>query len=219
MKFFLDTANLDLIKKARDLELLDGVITNPKSMLGEGVSNREKLIAHCKSMCKIATGADICVDVFATDFDQIVRHAKFLSAISGQIVLNIPITPVGIRAIKFLCAEGIKTNCTFVATLGQALLAGKAGATYVCPMNNSYDDSSSGRSTYVEELRNMFEKNHYHTQIIVSEVKDPLHIVEFAKIGADAVETSLENIYELMKHPQTSNELDKLLNDIKIYEV
>jgi transaldolase len=218
MKFFLNTANLDLIKKARELELLDGVITNPKSMLAEGVSNKEKLIAHCKSICKIATGCDICVDVFSTDFDRMVRQAKFLSAISGQIVLNIPITSDGIRAIRFLNAEGIKTNCTFVATLGQALLAGKAGATYVSPMNNSYDDSSSSRLTYVEELRNIFEKSHYHTQIIVSEVKDPQHIVEFAKIGADAVETSLDNIYELMKHSQSSYELDKLLNDIKIYE-
>ena len=218
MKFFLESANLNEIKKAHDLELLDGVITHPKFLVEEGINNREKAIAHYKSICKIALGADLCVDVFATDYEGIIKQAKFLAAISGQIVVNIPMMPEGIKAIKFLKAEGIKTNCTFIHSMGQALLAAKAEATYVSPDIAFGGSSFSEALSSIKELQDIYNMLPAHPQIIVSRVFDPESVVECSKIGVDVITTSIDAIHKLIMHPRTDVDRDKLLNDINLID-
>jgi transaldolase len=218
MKFFLESANLNEIKKAHDLELLDGVITHPKFLVEEGINNREKTIAHYKSICKIALGADLCVDVLATDYEGIIKQAKFLAAISGQIVVNIPMMAEGIKAIKFLKAEGIKTNCMFIHSMGQALLAAKAEATYVS-LDIAFGGSSFSETlSSIKVLQNIYNTLPARPQIIVSSVFDPEYVVEFLKIGIDVIASSIDTIQKLIMHPRTDVERDKLLNDISLID-
>ena len=218
MKFFLESANLNEIRKARDLELLDGVIAHPKFLVEEGINNREKAIAHYKSICKIALGADLCVDVFATDYEGIIRQGKFLAAISGQIVVNIPMMPEGIKAIKFLKAEGIKTNCIFVHSMGQALLAAKVEATYISPDIAFCGSLFSETLSSIKELQNIYNTLSGHPQIIVPRVFYPESVIECSKIGVDVIATSIDTIQKLIMHPQTDIDRNKLLNDINLID-
>lgn len=217
MKFFVDTANLDEIKEAHDLGILDGVTTNPSLIAKEGVVGKEKVMAHYKAICKIAVGGDISAEVISTDYDGIVKEAKTLAAISGQIVVKVPMIKDGVKAIKYLTSEGIKTNCTLVFSPGQAILAAKAGATYISPFLGRLDDVSSDGLSLVEDIRLILDNYNYHSQIIASSIRSPMHIINCAKIGADVVTSPLASILGLLKHPLTDIGLAKFLKDAETF--
>ena len=217
MKFFVDTANLNEIKEAHDLGILDGVTTNPSLIAKEGVVGKEKVMAHYKAICKIAVGGDISAEVISTDHDGIYRDAKALAAISGQIVVKVPMIKDGVKAISYLTSEGIKTNCTLIFSPGQALLAAKAGATYISPFIGRLDDISSDGLALVEEIRLILDNYHYRSQIIAASVRNPMHIINCAKIGADVVTTPLSSMLGLLKHPLTNIGLEKFLKDAQTF--
>ena len=217
MKFFVDTANLNEIKEAHDLGILDGVTTNPSLIAKEGVVGKEKVMAHYKAICKIAVGGDISAEVISTDYDGIIKEAKALAAISGQIVVKVPMIKDGVKAISYLTSEGIKTNCTLIFSPGQALLAAKAGATYISPFIGRLDDISSDGLALVEEIRLILDNYHYRSQIIAASVRNPMHIINCAKIGADVVTTPLSSMLGLLKHPLTNIGLEKFLKDAQTF--
>lgn len=217
MKFFVDTANLNEIKEAYDLGILDGVTTNPSLIAKEGVVGKEKVMAHYKAICKIAVGGDISAEVISTDYDGIIKEAKALAAISGQIVVKVPMIKDGVKAISYLTSEGIKTNCTLIFSPGQALLAAKAGATYISPFIGRLDDISSDGLALVEEIRLILDNYHYRSQIIAASVRNPMHIINCAKIGADVVTTPLSSMLGLLKHPLTNIGLEKFLKDAQTF--
>lgn len=217
MKFFVDTANLNEIKEAHDLGILDGVTTNPSLIAKEGVVGKEKVMAHYKAICKIAVGGDISAEVISTDYDGIIKEAKALAAISGQIVVKVPMIKDGVKAISYLTSEGIKTNCTLIFSPGQALLAAKAGATYISPFIGRLDDISSDGLALVEEIRLILDNYHYRSQIIAASVRNPMHIINCAKIGADVVTTPLSSMLGLLKHPLTDIGLEKFLKDAQTF--
>ncbi len=217
MKFFVDTANLNEIKEAHDLGILDGVTTNPSLIAKEGVVGKEKVMAHYKAICKIAVGGDISAEVISTDYDGIIKEANALAAISGQIVVKVPMIKDGVKAISYLTSEGIKTNCTLIFSPGQALLAAKAGATYISPFIGRLDDISSDGLALVEEIRLILDNYHYRSQIIAASVRNPMHIINCAKIGADVVTTPLSSMLGLLKHPLTNIGLEKFLKDAQTF--
>lgn len=213
MKFFIDTANLAEIKEAQDLGVLDGVTTNPSLIAKEGVIGKENVLAHYKAICETAVGGDISAEVISTDFEGMVREAKVLAAISEQIVVKVPMTKDGIKTIKYLSEKGIKTNCTLVFSPGQALLAAKAGATYVSPFVGRLDDVSSDGLSLIDEIRQIYDNYDYHTEILAASIRSPMHIIECAKIGADVITSPLDSILALLKHPLTDIGLAKFLKD------
>ncbi len=213
MKFFIDTANLAEIKEAQELGILDGVTTNPSLMAKENVIGKDNVLNHYKSICETAVGGDISAEVLSTDFDGMIQEADKLTAISNQIVVKIPMTRDGIRAIKHLSEKGIKTNCTLIFSPGQALLAAKAGATYVSPFVGRLDDISSDGIRLIEEIRTIFDNYGYKTQILVASVRNPMHIIECAKIGADVITSPLKSILALLNHPLTDLGLETFLKD------
>lgn len=219
MKFFIDTANLDEIKEAHDLGILDGVTTNPSLISKEGIDGKEKVLAHYKAICKIAVGGDISAEVISTDYTGIVKEAKILAALSGQIVVKVPMIKEGIKAIRFLSSEGIKTNCTLIFSPGQALLAAKAGATYVSPFMGRLDDISSSGLNLIAEIRQIFDNYDYNTQILAASIRSPMHIIGCARIGADVVTSPLKSILALLKHPLTDIGLEKFLKDAEKFNV
>ncbi len=213
MKFFIDTANLAEIKEAQELGILDGVTTNPSLMAKENVIGKDNVLNHYKSICETAVGGDISAEVLSTDFDGMIQEADKLTAISNQIVVKIPMTRDGIRAIKHLSEKGIKTNCTLIFSPGQALLAAKAGATYVSPFVGRLDDISSDGIRLIEEIRTIFDNYGYKTQILAASVRNPMHIIECAKIGADVITSPLKSILALLNHPLTDLGLETFLKD------
>lgn len=213
MKFFIDTANLAEIKEAQELGILDGVTTNPSLMAKEDVIGKDNVLNHYKSICETAVGGDISAEVISTDFDGMIHEADKLSAISNQIVVKIPMTRDGIRAIKYLTEKGIKTNCTLIFSVGQALLAAKAGATYVSPFVGRLDDISSDGIRLIEEIRIIFDNYGYKTQILAASIRNPMHIIECAKIGADVITSPLKSILALLNHPLTDLGLETFLKD------
>lgn len=217
MKFFVDTANLDEIIEAQDLGVLNGVTTNPSLISKEGIVGNENVMAHYKAICKIVVGGDISAEVISTDYEGILREAKILSAISDQIVVKVPMIKDGIKAIKHLSAEGIKTNCTLVFSPGQALLAAKAGATYISPFLGRLDDISSDGLTVVKDIRLILNNYHFHSQIIASSIRSPMHIINCAKIGVDVITSPLASILGLLKHPLTDSGLAKFLKDAETF--
>lgn len=219
MKFFIDTANLDEIKEAQDVGILDGVTTNPSLISKEGIDGKEKVMAHYKAICKIAVGGDISAEVIATDYDGIVKEAKALAALSGQIVVKVPMIKDGIKAIRYLTSEGIKTNCTLIFSPGQALLAAKAGATYVSPFMGRLDDISTSGLNLIAEIRQIFDNYNYQTQILAASIRSPMHIIGCARIGADVVTSPLKSILALLKHPLTDIGLEKFLKDAEKFNV
>jgi transaldolase len=212
MKFFIDTANLAQIKEAHDLGVLDGVTTNPTLMAKEGVTGQENIIDHYIAICGITDG-DVSAEVIATTFDEIIQEGEALAKLHPKIVVKVPMIKDGIKAIKYFTSKGIKTNCTLVFSAGQALLAAKAGATYVSPFIGRLDDVSTDGLTLIEDIRTIYDNYGYTTQILAASVRHAMHIVNCAKIGADVITGPLSAITALLKHPLTDNGLAQFLAD------
>lgn len=214
MKFFIDTANLDQIKEAQDLGILDGVTTNPSLMAKEGISGEDKVIAHYKAICDIVDD-NVSAEVIAVTYDEIIKEGEALAALDAKIVVKVPMIKDGIKAIKYFSSKGIKTNCTLIFSAGQALLAAKAGATYVSPFLGRLDDIGSEGLNLVEDIRTIFDNYGYTTQILAASIRGPLHIIECAKLGADVMTGPLTAILGLLKHPLTDSGLATFLADHK----
>lgn len=214
MKFFIDTADLAQIKEAQDLGVLDGVTTNPSLMAKVGISGKEAVMKHYIDICNIATG-DVSAEVIATDFEGIVREGEELAKLHKQIVVKVPMIKDGVRAIKYFSSKGIRTNCTLVFSAGQALLAAKAGASYVSPFIGRLDDVSVNGLALIEEIRTIYDNYGFKTEILAASVRHPMHIIECAKIGADVATCPLSAITALLKHPLTDNGLAQFLADAK----
>ena len=212
MKFFIDTANLAQIKEAQDLGILDGVTTNPSLMAKEGISGHANVINHYKAICDIVDG-DVSAEVIATDFENMVKEGELLAALNPKIVVKVPMIKDGIKAIKYFSSKGIKTNCTLVFSSGQALLAAKAGATYVSPFVGRLDDISTDGMQLIEDIRLIYDNYGYETQILSASVRHPMHIIQCAQLGADVMTGPLSAILALMKHPLTDSGLAQFLAD------
>lgn len=212
MKFFIDTANLAQIKEAQDLGVLDGVTTNPSLMATEGISGDTNVIAHYKAICDIVDG-DVSAEVISTDFEGMVREGEALAALDEKIVVKIPMIKDGVKALKYFSDKGIKTNCTLIFSAGQALLAAKAGATYVSPFIGRLDDISTDGLGLIENIRVIYDNYGFETEILAASVRHPMHIIECAQIGADVMTGPLSAIEALLKHPLTDIGLAKFLAD------
>ena len=214
MKFFIDTANLDQIKEAKDLGILDGVTTNPSLMAKEGISGEQAIRAHYKAICDIVEG-DVSAEVIATDYAGIVAEGTSLAEIAPNIVVKVPMIKDGIKAIAHFSDQGIRTNCTLVFSAGQAILAGKAGATYLSPFIGSIDDITWNGMQLIEEIAEIYAMQDFDTEILAASIRSSLHIVEAAKSGADVCTCPLSAILGLLKHPLTDIGLEKFLADHK----
>jgi transaldolase len=214
MKFFIDTANLDQIKEAQDLGILDGVTTNPSLMAKEGIKGEANIKKHYVDICKIVSG-DVSAEVIATDYEGIIKEGNELAALHPQIVVKVPMIKDGIKAIKYFTEKGIRTNCTLIFSPGQALLAAKAGASYVSPFVGRLDDISTDGMRLIEDIRVIFDNYAYTTEILAASIRHPMHIIECATIGADVVTCPLTAITALLKHPLTDSGLEQFLKDAK----
>lgn len=214
MKFFIDTANLDQIREAQDLGVLDGVTTNPSLMAKEGITGDENVINHYKAICEIVEG-DVSAEVISTDFEGMVREGEALAALHPNIVVKIPMIKDGIKALRYFSNKGIKTNCTLVFSPGQALLAAKAGATYVSPFIGRLDDISSSGVELIEKIRVIYDNYGFETEILAASVRHTMHIMDCAMIGADVMTGPLSAIVGLLKHPLTDSGLATFLADHK----
>jgi transaldolase len=214
MKFFIDTANLDQIREAQDLGVLDGVTTNPSLMAKEGISGNDRVMQHYIDICNIVDG-DVSAEVISTDFEGMVREGENLASLHPQIVVKVPMIKDGIKAIKYFTGKGIRTNCTLVFSAGQALLAAKAGATYVSPFLGRLDDVSSYGVELIGKIRTIYDNYGYETQILAASIRHTMHIMECAEIGADVATCPLNVITDLLKHPLTDIGLEKFLADYK----
>lgn len=212
MKFFIDTANLDQIKEAQDLGVLDGVTTNPSLMAKEGISGEEKVKKHYLDICNIVDG-DVSAEVISTDFETMVKEGKALAELHPNIVVKVPMIKDGIKAIKWFTDNGIRTNCTLVFSAGQALLAAKAGASYVSPFLGRLDDISHSGVGLIEEIRIIYDNYGYETEILAASVRHTTHLLDCAKIGADVMTGPLNVITGLLKHPLTDSGLAQFLAD------
>ena len=214
MKFFIDTANLDQIREAQSLGVLDGVTTNPSLMAKEGITGQKNITQHYIDICEIVDG-DVSAEVISVDFDGMVKEGNNLASLHPQIVVKIPMIEDGIKALKYFSDNGIKTNCTLVFSSGQALLAAKAGATYVSPFIGRLDDNSTDGLNLIEEIRTVYDNYAYQTEILAASVRHTMHIVNCAKIGADVMTGPLSAIKGLLNHPLTDIGLAKFLSDHK----
>ena len=202
MKFFIDTANLDQIKEAQDLGVLDGVTTNPSLMAKEGISGAENILNHYKSICEIVEG-DVSAEVISTDFEGMVNEGEALAALHPQIVVKLPMIKAGIKACKYFSDKGIRTNLTLVFSSGQALLAAKAGATYVSPFIGRLDDISTDGLNLIAEIRLIYDNYGFGTEILAASVRHTMHVIDCAKLGADVMTGPLSSIEGLLRHPLT----------------
>ncbi|MGN6163372.1 MAG: fructose-6-phosphate aldolase [Flavisolibacter sp.] len=214
MKFFIDTANLDQIKEANELGILDGVTTNPSLMAKEGIRGQEAINNHYKTICEMVDG-DISAEVFSTTFNEIVEEGKKLAAIHPNIVVKVPMIKEGVKAIKWFTDNGIRTNCTLVFSAGQAILAAKAGAAYVSPFIGRIDDTGWDGMLLIEQIATIFAVQGYKTEILAASIRNSNHIVKAAELGADVITSPLESILGLLKHPLTDIGLAKFLEDAK----
>ena len=214
MKFFIDTANLAQIKEAQDLGVLDGVTTNPSLMAKEGIKGEKNILKHYVDICKIVTG-DVSAEVISTDFAGMVKEGEALAKLHKQIVVKIPMIKDGVKAIKYFSKKGIRTNCTLLFSAGQALLAAKAGASYVSPFIGRLDDVSTDGLRLIEDIRLIYDNYAYETEILAASVRHPMHIINCAQIGADVVTCPLSAITALLKHPLTDSGLAQFLADAK----
>lgn len=214
MKFFIDTANLKEIKEAYDLGVLDGVTTNPSLMAKEGIAGNENIMAHYKAICNIVDN-NVSAEVIATDFDGIVKEGRILAKIDDKIVVKVPMIKDGVKAIKKFTSEGIRTNCTLVFSAGQALLAAKAGASYVSPFIGRLDDVSQDGLDLIAQIRVIYDNYGYGTEILAASVRHAMHLIKCAEIGADVATCPLNVITGLLKHPLTDIGLEKFLADHK----
>jgi transaldolase len=214
MKFFIDTANLDQIREANALGILDGVTTNPSLMAKEGITGHENVMQHYKTICEIVDG-DVSAEVISTDFNGIVTEGEKLAALHPNIVVKVPMIPEGVKAIAYFSKKGIRTNCTLVFSAGQAILAAKAGATYLSPFIGRIDDSSWDGMELIEQIAHIYSVQGYETEILAASIRNPLHIVKSAQAGADVVTCPLSAIMGLFKHPLTDIGLAQFLADHK----
>ena len=212
MKFFIDTANLNQIKEAQDLGILDGVTTNPSLMAKEGISGPENILHHYKSICEIVEG-DVSAEVISTDFDGMIKEGIALAALNPQIVVKLPMIKAGIKACKYFSDKGIRTNVTLVFSSGQALLAAKAGATYVSPFIGRLDDISTDGLNLIADIRLIYDNYGFGTEILAASVRHTMHIINCAKLGADVITGPLSSIEGLLHHPLTESGLAKFLED------
>jgi transaldolase len=214
MKFFIDTANLNQIKEAQDLGILDGVTTNPSLMAKEGITGKDNILKHYVDICNIVDG-DVSAEVIATDFEGMIKEGEELASLHPQIVVKIPMIKDGIKAIKYFTDQGIKTNCTLVFSAGQALLAAKAGATYVSPFIGRLDDISTDGLNLISEIRLIYDNYGFETEILAASVRHTMHVIDCAKLGADVMTGPLSSILGLLKHPLTDIGLEQFLADYK----
>lgn len=214
MKFFIDTANINQIKEANELGVLDGVTTNPSLMAKEGIKGREAIDKHYKTICEMVDG-DISAEVLSTDFNSIVEEGKKLAAIHPNIVVKVPMIKDGVKAIKWFSDNNIRTNCTLIFSAGQAILAAKAGAAYVSPFIGRIDDSGWDGMMLIEQIATIFAVQGYKTEILAASIRSPNHIIRAAELGADVITSPLESILGLLKHPLTDIGLAKFLEDAK----
>ena len=212
MRFFIDTANLDNIKEAQSLGILNGVTTNPSLMAKEGIKGKDNILEHYKTICEIVDG-DVSAEVISTDFEGMVGEGQELALLNPQIVVKIPMIEEGIKAIRYFSDKGIKTNCTLVFSLGQALIAAQAGATYVSPFIGRLEDNGQDGIQIVKSIVDMFEKQNYQTKVLAASIRNKNHIEECAKIGAHVVTAPLSAIKELIPHTLTDIGLKKFLDD------
>jgi len=212
MKFFIDTANLEQIKEAQALGVLDGVTTNPSLMAKEGITGKNNILKHYVDICTIVDG-DVSAEVIATDYEGMIKEGEELAELNEQIVVKIPMTQDGIKACKYFSDKGIKTNVTLVFSAGQALLAAKAGATYVSPFIGRLDDISTDGLNLIDEIRLIYDNYAFETQILAASVRHTMHIINCAKIGADVMTGPLSSILGLLKHPLTDSGLEQFLAD------
>ena len=212
MKFFVDTANLDQIKEAADLGILDGCTTNPTLMAKEGITGEKNVWNHYKKICEIVDG-DVSAEVIATDYKGMVDEGKKLAKLHKNIVVKVPMIREGIKAIKYFSDHGIKTNCTLVFSAGQAILAAKAGATYLSPFVGRLDDMSVDGIELIHQIRQIYDNYNFGTEILAASVRNPLHIVRCAEAGADVVTCPLNSIVGLFYHPLTDKGLAQFLAD------
>ncbi|HPF00884.1 MAG TPA: fructose-6-phosphate aldolase [Bacteroidales bacterium] len=214
MKFFIDTANLKEIETARNWGILDGVTTNPSLMAKEGIKGQNNILKHYVDICNIVDG-DVSAEVIALDFDGMMREAEILASLHKNIVVKVPMTKDGIKAVKHLSGEGIKTNCTLVFSAGQSILAAKAGATYVSPFVGRLDDISADGMALIAQMVNIFSMQEYETQILAASLRHPMHIVQCAEYGANVVTCPFKTIEQLFHHPLTEIGLAKFMEDYK----
>lgn len=214
MKFFIDTANLEQIKEAQALGILDGVTTNPSLMAKEEISGKAAILGHYKTICEIVDG-DISAEVLSTTYEEMIKEGEELAAIHPNIVVKIPMIKDGVKALKYFSNKGIKTNCTLIFSAGQALLAAKAGANYVSPFLGRLDDISVDGMNLIEEIRTIFDNYLFDTEILAASIRSPMHIINCAKIGADVVTSPLASILNLLNHPLTDKGLAQFVADAK----
>ena len=212
MKFFIDTANLDQIKEAEALGVLDGVTTNPSLMAKEGITGRDNILKHYVAICEAVEG-DVSAEVIATDIEGMTREGEELASLHSQIVVKIPMIEDGIKALKYFSDQGIRTNCTLIFSAGQALLAAKAGASYVSPFIGRLDDISTDGLNLIQEIRHIYDNYDFGTEILAASIRHTMHIIDCAKIGADVMTGPLGSIKGLMKHPLTDSGLAQFLAD------
>ena len=214
MKFFIDTANLDQIKEAQDLGVLDGVTTNPSLMAKEGITGGENILKHYIDICEAVDG-DVSAEVISVDFEGMIKEGEELASLHSQIVVKIPMIKDGIKALKYFSDKNIKTNCTLVFSAGQALLAAKAGATYVSPFIGRLDDISTDGLGLIDEIRLIYDNYSFETEILAASIRHTMHVIDCAKLGADVMTGPLSSIVGLLKHPLTDIGLEKFLKDYK----
>lgn len=212
MKFFIDTANLDQIKEAQALGVLDGVTTNPSLMAKEGISGKQNILNHYLEICKIVDG-DVSAEVISTDYEGIIKEGEELAALHQQIVVKVPIIKDGVKAIKYFSDKGIRTNCTLVFSVGQALLAAKAGATYVSPFIGRLDDNSTDGIELIGQIVDVYNYYEFDTQVLAASIRHTMHIIKCLEMGADVATCPLSAILGLLKHPLTDIGLEQFLKD------
>lgn len=212
MKFFVDTANLDQIKEAFDLGVLDGVTTNPSLMAKEGVTGQKKILEHYIKICEIADGP-VSAEVISTDYKGIIKEGEKLADLHPNIVVKVPMIKDGVKALRYFSDNGIKTNCTLIFSAGQAILAAKAGATYLSPFIGRLDDTSWDGMELISQIAHIYNVQGYETEILAASIRNPLHIVKCAELGADVVTCPLSSILGLLKHPLTDIGLAQFLAD------
>ena len=212
MRFFIDTANLNDIKEANDLGVLDGVTTNPSLMAKEGITGKKKILQHYVDICNIVDGP-VSAEVISTDFKGMIAEGEILAALHPNIVVKVPMIPEGIKAIKYFYEKDIRTNCTLIFSAGQALLAAKAGATYVSPFIGRLDDVSTNGLELIAQIRLIYDNYAYDTQILAASIRHPMHIINCAEIGADVMTGPLSAIKALANHPLTDLGLQQFLVD------
>jgi len=215
MKFFIDTANLDEIREANSLGILDGVTTNPSLMAKENITGHDNILSHYKKICDIVGTGDVSAEVISTDFEGMVREGQALAEIAENIVVKVPMIKEGVKAIRTFTDLGIKTNCTLVFSAGQAILAAKAGATYLSPFIGRVDDIGWDGISLIHEIAEIYAIQGYETEILAASIRNTLHIVDAAKAGADVITSPLKPILGLLNHPLTTNGLEKFLADYR----